>query len=244
MIRPCSTLPNPATMPLETHVCSRRHGEPNHDFAVRRFEPKSLFGSGVDLDSIEVPSDDGRFTYVACGNEKRCVYCGGRPAHVHSIIVAVDGACKGNGKPGARASVGVFVGPSSKYNKFEALSAEFQTNQVAELRAGIVALELVRAMKIDLDVPGLNEVVIKSDSDYLVKGMTDWVFKWTANSYRTSKGVAVTNAALFKTLNQSVKDLNNDNIKVSFWHVPRSQNKEADQLANRAFGADMAPPGI
>jgi ribonuclease HI len=46
----------------------------------------------------------------------------------------------------------------------------------------------------------LHAIVIKADSDYLVKGMTEWVFKWETNGYKTAKRKLVENAKLFQEL--------------------------------------------
>lgn len=81
----------------------------------------------------------------------------------------------------------------------------------------------------------LRKVIIKADSEYLVKGMTEWVFKWEANGYWTSKGTPVTNSALFRQLHGLIRNLNAFDVEVLFWHVPRSRNKEAVELAGKAL---------
>ncbi len=81
----------------------------------------------------------------------------------------------------------------------------------------------------------LCKVVIKSDSEYLVKGMTDWVFKWKENGYRTAKGKPVTNMRIFQRLDELVERLNEMNVEVQFWYVLREFNKDADGLVNTAF---------
>ena len=54
-----------------------------------------------------------------------------------------------------------------------------KTNQVAELHAGIEALRMVASLIQNGDRPvrelQLEQVILKSDSEYLVKGMTEWV---------------------------------------------------------------------
>ena len=69
----------------------------------------------------------------------------------------------------------------------------------------------------------------------MVKGMTEWVFKWRTNGYRNAKGTPVINADLFRRVDQKVMGLNDLGVEVLFWHVPRSRNKEADALANAGF---------
>ncbi|CAG9939383.1 unnamed protein product [Clonostachys rosea f. rosea IK726] len=81
----------------------------------------------------------------------------------------------------------------------------------------------------------LDTVVIKADSEYLVKGMTEWVFKWETNGYKPANRKPVKNSKLFQELHALIKELNTSNVKVFFWQVPREMNKEADRLANEAF---------
>ena len=136
----------------------------------------------------------------------------------------------------ARAAAGIFFGEDSAYNKNVLLTEGLATNQVAELRSGILALyQVLEVREMELWKESLRQVVIKADSECLVKGMTEWVFKWEKNSYRTSKNAEVINASLFKELHRLVERLNLLGVEVLFWHVPRNQNWEADSLANQAF---------
>jgi ribonuclease HI len=204
----------------------------------RKFEPSLRYGDGIDLNLIQVPSDNGDWTHVACDDDDPCSNCKRIEAHVDSIFIAVDGACRGNGQANAKAAIGVFFGQTSKYNRSVLLSEPHVTNQIAELRAGILALELARNIprtKALGDGGPLHTVVIKADSEYLVKGMTEWVFKWETNGYKSANRKPVKNSKLFQELHALVKDLNTSNVEVLFWQVPREMNKEADRLANEAF---------
>ncbi|KAI9859797.1 MAG: hypothetical protein M1813_006514 [Trichoglossum hirsutum] len=198
----------------------------------RKFNPFDLYGEDVDLNEVEVCHDED-WIYVACDNSDPCEHCGGLAAHVDSIIIAVDGACPNNGKAGASAAVGVFVGDRSKYGGSYVLNTAEPTNQKAELAAGIQGLETALAIQIDgIGGRDLGQVIIKADSEYMVKGMTDWIFKWRVNGYKTAKGRPVANASLFRRLEDLVLKLNKLNVEVLFWHVPRELNKDADRLAN------------
>lgn len=202
----------------------------------RRFDPSTLYSKNVDLDRVEVRKYNKNWTYVACEDSHPCAHCNCIAPHLNSIVIAVDGACRRNGTTEAVAAAGVFVGEESQYNKSVVLEGPRATNQVAELSAGILALQ--QAMEIQSKWSGdepLQQVVIKADSQYLVKGMTEWVFKWKENGYRTSKGTQVTNSALFEELQGLIGQLNERGIEVLFWHVPRNWNKEADELAGKAL---------
>jgi ribonuclease HI len=160
-------------------------------------------------------------------------------AHKDCIVIAVDGACWNNGTADARAAAGVFVGEESEYNDSFVLKVSKPTNQVAELRAGIRGLEQALVIKSNGVGDGdLKQVVIKADSEYLVKAMTEWVFKWERNGYRNSRGTPVTNTPHFKRLEELVVELNKLDVEVLFWHVPRDYNKQADMWANNALHND------
>ncbi|KAG6192991.1 hypothetical protein E4U10_003949 [Claviceps purpurea] len=190
------------------------------------------------IDEVEICEFDEDWTYVGCFGEP-CRSCGTRNLHTSSIVISVDGACPGNGTADAFMSAGVFFSTNSRYNQSLPLYGPSVTNQVAELRAGIIALQL--AMDIWRDerfgVDGnqrLREVVIKADSDYLVKGITDYIYKWKQNGFLTTKRTPVTNRELFEELEALVNELNDMEVDVYFWHVPRSFNQSADRLAKMA----------
>ncbi|KAH6977799.1 ribonuclease H-like domain-containing protein [Fusarium venenatum] len=203
----------------------------------RKFEPSLRYRDGIDLDLIEVSNDDKDWTYVACEDAHPCRHCDCIAPHIDSIFIAVDGACRGNGQVNAKAAIGVFFGQASTYNQSVLLTEPNMTNQIAELKAGILALKQAKEIVRNNALPygPLHTIVIKSDSDYLVKGMTEWVFKWETNGYKTAKRKLVENAKLFQELCALVGDLNTSNVEVLFWRVPREMNKEADRLANEAF---------
>lgn len=72
----------------------------------------------------------------------------------------------------------MFVGNDSTYNESILLPESIATNQVAELNAGMLRLE--QAIKIQrnrLSGEEIQQVVIKADSEYVVKEITEWIFK-------------------------------------------------------------------
>ncbi|MCJ1359271.1 MAG: hypothetical protein MMC33_009272 [Icmadophila ericetorum] len=203
----------------------------------RKFVVSELYGEGIDIDTNLY--DDGEdLTLVPCHNDPPCPRCGCGARHLGTAFVAIDGACKGNGTADTRAGVGVYFGRDSEFNITSSLNIEFPTSQKAELHACSVALHQIRNVKEDYE-PMLSQVVIKADSEYVVKGMTEWIFKWEENGFRTSKGSPVVNAELFRQVEEKIVDLNASGVEVLFWHVPRARNKEADAWANM-FGNPYA----
>lgn len=156
----------------------------------RKYVPSKLYGQNVDLCRVEV--GDECWTYVACDIDEPCKNYGRLSVHIDCIVIAVDDAYWNNGTLKAKAAAGVFVGHESTINDGFILNIPNPTSQIAKLRAGMRGLEQGLAIKSQgVEDKNLRKVVIKADSEYLVKGMTEWVFRWEMNGYQTSRGVTV-----------------------------------------------------
>jgi ribonuclease HI len=82
----------------------------------------------------------------------------------------------------------------------------------------------------------LSRVIVKTDSEYLSKGLCQYVWKWTRNGYKNWKGQPVVNGRAFKYLHERVELLEREyGIVVSFCLVPRRYNEQADHLARAAL---------
>ncbi|TKW58156.1 Ribonuclease H1 [Colletotrichum tanaceti] len=217
-----------------THHDSKIHRLPWQ--ADRKFDPAMNFHPrGTHLRSIEL-HHHGPWVFLSCRLGDPCPACDQFPAHTNCIVIAVDGACRGNGMTDAIAAVGVYVGEDSPYNMSLRLDEPNPTNQIAELRAGYHGLKVARDIqRVGVKNIKLTKVVIKSDSEYLVKGMTEWVFRWEENGYRTARGTPVVNANFFRLLQRLVSQLNDRGVEVLFCHVKRQDNAEADERANEAL---------
>lgn len=203
------------------------------------FDPDTVHSNTDDTDDLEVA---GRFTED--GLTHMAQFARDRYGNIqdvgidhNTIIVAVDGACRGNGTHHARGAIGVFYGEDQdrRYNISRLLSGPAPTNQRAELEAARAALE--RALGITRNLPHLRQIIVKSDSDYLVQGMTRWILRWRETDYHDNRGRQVVNGSLFRMLDDLVLQLNHCGVEVLFWHVLRAGNREADRLANRALDA-------
>ncbi|KAI9053833.1 hypothetical protein LZ554_002781 [Drepanopeziza brunnea f. sp. 'monogermtubi'] len=121
-----------------------------------------------------------------------------------SMVVAVHGACRSNGRAGAKAGYGVFVSGLAEDLNCSGLVPYLspQTNQYAELFAAMRALDVVH----DLIIAGedLTHVVIKSNLEYLVDGLSVSIWKWVGNGFMNCQGVPMVNGRAFKYLHEKV----------------------------------------
>ena len=140
-----------------------------------------------------------------------------------TTVIYTDGSALGNGQRGARAGFGVWFGHDDPRNVSEPLAGERQTNQRAEVMAGIRALEIVR------DDASVRAVIIKTDSRYLVDSATSWMPGWRRANFKH-----VLNADLMQRLDQLMCAVQ-PRVLLCFEHVRahvgEAGNEAADTLA-------------
>ena len=140
---------------------------------------------------------------------------------MNSVEIYTDGACKGNPGPGGWGAL-----LKSGSTEQELFGGEAQTtNNRMEMMAVIEAL---RALKKPC------EVSLHVDSQYVLKGMTEWLPGWKAKGWRTAAKQPVKNVDLW----QALDDLVNGSGHRITWHWVRGHdgnpgNERADALANR-----------
>ncbi|KAJ4509044.1 hypothetical protein HRR83_007283 [Exophiala dermatitidis] len=162
---------------------------------------------------------------------------------MRSVVISVDGGSRGNNRsnPNSRAAYGVFFGRNCRYNKYGLLDSHVpQTSSRAELEAVRMALNIVRGRRRAGQLEGWREIIIKLDSDYVAKCLSEWVWEWERNGYKSNKGKKVEHADLIREIHQTITDLEKEKMAVRFWRVDRQWNQEADALVNQALddGAD------
>ena len=143
------------------------------------------------------------------------------PRTIQSVYT--DGACTGNPGPGGW-SVVVYFTDSSVY---ELGGAEAQTtNNRMEMQAAIAALRILAAAK------QTEPTTLYTDSEYLIKGVTQWIKGWKKKGWKTAQGKAVLNQDLWEALDEL-------NSKQVMWehvrgHAGNVGNERCDMIA-RAF---------
>ena len=126
-----------------------------------------------------------------------------------TMIMAIDGACRRNGKPNCTAAGGVFVMHPDGSTAVISCSEQESTNQRGELSALLMALQYATCQQ--------YEVQLITDSEYIFNAMTkQWYSRWRAYGWTTAAGDPVKN----KDIWQQVCDImENSTNEVHFYHI-------------------------
>ncbi len=106
-----------------------------------------------------------------------------------NLVIFTDGACSGNPGPGGWGAILAY--PEGKVVELGG-SSRATTNNQMELLATIEALALAR----DYD----GGVAVYTDSTYVIRGVTQWVWGWKKRDWKTAEGKDVANQDLWKDL--------------------------------------------
>ncbi|KAK2010197.1 ribonuclease H-like protein [Colletotrichum eremochloae] len=154
-----------------------------------------------------------------------------------SLVVYIDGACRGNGTPSARASWGVYFGPGSRHNRRGLLAPALpQTSARAEIEALAQALDALR--EVTARDYSLTKIKIATDSEYLANAMSLWIGDWIENEGINARGHRVAHFETLRELHERLDDMtygDDGGLDIMFWPITREENQEADKLANEAF---------
>jgi ribonuclease HI len=139
------------------------------------------------------------------------------------MVVFCDGASKGNPGPGGWGVV--IVIPDGLVTELGGRAAH-TTNNRMELTAAIEALDHVR------DTPG--PVAIYTDSTYVIKGISEWIWGWRRRGWKTAEGNEVLNRDLWEQLAGLVDARGKAAIA---WHYVRGHvgtpgNERVDEIAD------------
>ena len=136
-----------------------------------------------------------------------------------TVEIFSDGACRGNPGPGGW---GVYLRYNG--NEKELYGGEKETtNNRMELMAAIQGLESLKKP---------CKVILTTDSQYVMKGATEWMAGWKRKGWMTAGKKPVKNVELWQRLEAALKP------HEVMWHWVRGhtghpENERADALANR-----------
>ena len=143
-----------------------------------------------------------------------------------SVHIYADGGCRGN--PGT-GGWGVLLQAGASEKELWGGEAN-TTNNRMELTAVIRALEALKRP---------TKIHVHTDSQYVQKGISEWIHNWKRNGWRTADKKPVKNADLWQVLDALTKQ---HEIKW-LWvkgHAGNPGNERADSLANRGMDEFMS----
>lgn len=136
------------------------------------------------------------------------------------VEIYTDGACSGNPGPGGWGALLKFGNVTKEISGHTIIT----TNNQMEIQAAIEALKILKKP---------CEVKLYTDSVYLQKGITEWIYSWQKNNWRKSDNQPVKNADLWQNLQKEIKK----HDIVWCWvkgHSDNEGNNIADKLAVQA----------
>lgn len=137
----------------------------------------------------------------------------------NKVEIYADGACKGNPGPGGWGAWLRYNGREKELFGGEMLT----TNNRMELTAVIRALEALTRH---------CEVRLHTDSQYVQKGISEWIHGWKKRGWKTADKQPVKNDDLWKRLDELAQQHQVEWIWVK-GHAGDVGNERADNLANR-----------
>lgn len=142
---------------------------------------------------------------------------------IEKVEMFTDGACSGNPGPGGW---GVLL-RQGKHEKTLSGAEPETTNNRMELMAAIMGLRAIKR--------GCH-VILTTDSEYVKKGITEWMSSWKKRGWKTSNNKPVKNQDLWEALD---KEVQRHEVR---WHWVKGhsghpENERADELAREAISA-------
>lgn len=135
------------------------------------------------------------------------------------ITIFTDGSARGNPGPGGWGAI---------------IAKEFEVKEIGGGNPYTTnnKMELTAATKALGEVESGSDVIIYTDSEYLIKGMTEWIQNWQKNNWRTAAKKPVENQDLWKDLLLAVQ---NKNIlwKYIAGHSGNAANERCDEIATK-----------
>lgn len=139
-----------------------------------------------------------------------------------TIEIFTDGACRGNPGPGGWGAL-LRAGNHER----ELWGGELNTtNNRMEMTAVIQALSALKNP--------MSRVVLTTDSQYVRKGITEWIAGWKQRGWRTAAKAPVKNAELWREIDALAAQHEIDWRWVK-GHSGHAENERVDALANRGI---------
>jgi ribonuclease HI len=140
-----------------------------------------------------------------------------------SILIFTDGACTGNPGPGGWASIVAL--PDGSVHELGG-SVRDTTNNRMEMAAAIRALAM-------LETPEPCTISLYTDSTYLIRGITRWIWGWRSRGWKTADGKDVANRDLWEEFLRQIARLKPATIEWKYvrGHSGFPGNERCDEIA-------------
>lgn len=148
------------------------------------------------------------------------------------ILIFTDGASKGNPGPGGYGAVVIYPETLLRGLTNEKVielggGEKHTTNNRMELMGAVKAMEKIRQCRMSTG----EEIIVYTDSKYLIGGMTGWIYGWQKNGWKTTERKEVANKDLWEKLVKLIQD------KKITWnyvggHVGIVGNERCDEIAD------------
>lgn len=140
-----------------------------------------------------------------------------------SVVIFTDGACSGNPGPGGWGSI-VWLPNDTICELGDGMRET--TNNRMEMAAAIHALKM-------LDLKEPTRILLYTDSQYLIRGITQWIFGWRSRGWKNAEGKDVANREHWEELHRQVTRLKPNSIEWKYvrGHSGHPGNERCDQIA-------------
>ena len=141
------------------------------------------------------------------------------------VVIYTDGACSGNPGPGGWGAILMFGEKTKEICGGEPAT----TNNRMELMAAIQALEtLTRPCTVELH----------TDSQYVMKGISEWIHSWKRRGWRTADNKPVKNEDLWRRLDEA-RQRHDVQWQWVTGHAGHEHNERADALAGQGLAETL-----
>lgn len=144
-------------------------------------------------------------------------------SEIQNITIFTDGSTYNNGKRNAKGGVGVYFEDGICQNISEKFKGEIATNQKCELLAVLKGLDSIKK-KVGRQSNKYN-IIVYTDSEYVINCMTKWIRNWINNEWKRKKRNGAVAQVKNKSFLQSLWIRQKDFNTVIYNHV-RSHQKE------------------
>jgi ribonuclease HI len=141
----------------------------------------------------------------------------------NEIKIFTDGACSGN--PGVGGYASILILPDFVYEIGG--KEDNTTNNRMEMKALVESIKFLENKKINFSE---KEIIVFTDSSYLLNGITSWIKGWKKNNWKTQNKTDVLNKDLWIVLDDLILDKNIKLQKVS-GHSGVPLNERCDEIA-------------